>query len=99
MAEDIDDKKLEETEEKEEKDEKEEVEEKEETDNKYVNDDEVEMLRSIEKRFNALEEKIDNMISMYVDSGAIVQSSIDYDDNDERNDDDFLSIDELDLTL
>ena len=31
----------------------------------------------IEKRFSALEEKLDNMISMLVDSGATIQNSID----------------------
>ena len=67
----------------------------------YVNDDEIEMLRSIEKRFDALEEKIDNMISMYVDSGAIIQDSIDDVSESEREsyDDDFINIDEMDLKL
>lgn len=67
----------------------------------YVNDDEIEMLRSMEKRFDALEEKIDNMISMYVDSGAIIQDSIDNVSETEREsyDDDFINIDEMDLKL
>lgn len=67
----------------------------------YVNDDEIEMLRSMEKRFDALEEKIDNMISMYVDSGAIIQDSIDDVSEAEREsyDDDFINIDEMDLKL
>ena len=70
-------------------------------DNVYVNDDEIEMLRSIEKRFDALEEKMDNMISMYVDSGAIVQETIDTVSEQEREDyeEDFIDIDEMDLSL
>ena len=59
------------------------------------------MLRSIEKRFDALEEKMDNMISMYVDSGAIVQETIDTVSEQEREDyeEDFIDIDEMDLSL
>lgn len=70
-------------------------------DNDYANDDEIEMLRSIEKRFNVLEEKLDNAISMFVDSGAIVQDSIDEVSEQEREDyeDDFINIDEMDLSL
>ena len=70
-------------------------------DNVYVNDDEIEMLRSIEKRFDALEEKMDNMISMYVDSGAIVQETIDTVSEQEREgyEEDFIDIDEMDLSL
>ena len=67
----------------------------------YVNDDEVEMLRSLEKRIDAFETKLDNMISMFVDSGAIIQDSIDEVSEQERNnyEDDFISIDEMDLSL
>lgn len=67
----------------------------------YVNDDEIEMLRSMEKRFDVLEEKIDNMISMYVDSGAIIRDSINDVSEKEREsyDDDFINIDEMDLKL
>lgn len=67
----------------------------------YVNDDEIEMLRSIEKKFGMLEEKIDNMISMFVDSGAIIQDSVDEISEDEREDyeDDFINIDSMDLAL
>lgn len=67
----------------------------------YVNDDEIEMLRSMEKRFDALETKIDNMISMYVDSGAIIQDRTDNISEQEREnyDDDFINIDSMDLTL
>lgn len=68
----------------------------------YSNDDEIEMLRSIEKRFNVLEEKIDNMISMYVDSGAIVQDSVEDDISEQERDnydDDFINIDDMDLSL
>lgn len=70
-------------------------------DNDYVNDDEIEMLRSIEKRFGIIEEKIDNMISMFVDSGATIQDSIDDISEEERSDyeDDFINIDEMDLSL
>ena len=67
----------------------------------YVNDDEIEMLRSIEKKFGVLEEKIDNMISMYVDSGAIIQDSVDEISEQESEDyaDDFINIDSMDLTI
>ena len=67
----------------------------------YVNDDEVEMLRSIEKRFSTLEEKLDNAISMFVDSGAIIQDSIDDVSEQERSnyEDDFINIDDMDLSL
>ena len=67
----------------------------------YVNDDEIEMLRSIEKKFGVLEDKIDNMISMYVDSGAIIQDSVDEITEQEREDyeDDFINIDSMDLSI
>lgn len=67
----------------------------------YTNDDEIEMLRSIEKKFGVLEDKIDNMISMYVDSGAIIQDSVDEISEQEREDyeDDFINIDSMDLTI
>ena len=65
----------------------------------YVNDDEIEMLRSIEKRFDALEEKLDNAISMMVDSGAMVQDVIDEPNDNEDYEEDFINIDELDLAL
>ena len=55
----------------------------------------------IENRFSALEEKIDNMISMLVDSGATIQNSID-DISEEKADDyedDFINIDEMDLSI
>lgn len=70
-------------------------------DNDYVNDDEIEMLRTLEKRFDVVDEKIDNMISMFVDSGAIVQDSIDDVSEQEREsyEDDFINIDEMDLSL
>lgn len=70
-------------------------------DNDYVNDDEIEMLRSIEKRFDALDEKINNVLSMIVDSGAIIQDSVDDISEAERKgyDEDFINIDEMDLTL
>lgn len=66
----------------------------------YVNDDEIEMLRSIEKRFDVLEEKLDNAISMMVDSGAMVQDIIDEPiENEDYYEEDFINIDELDLAL
>ncbi len=67
----------------------------------YVNDDEVEMLRSIEERFTALEDKLDNVLSMMVDSGAIIQDSVDTISEEEKKDynDDFINIDEMDLSL
>ena len=70
-------------------------------DNDYVNDDEIEMLKSIEERFSSLEEKVDNMISMFVDSGVIVQESVDeISEKDKDNyEDDFINIDEMDLSL
>ena len=68
-------------------------------DEDYVNDDEIEMLHSIEKRFNTLEEKLDNAISMMVDSGAMVQDVIDEPNDNEDYEEDFINIDELDLAL
>lgn len=67
----------------------------------YVNDDEIEMLRSIESRFTALEDKLDNVLSMMVDSGAIIQDSIETISEEEKEDynDDFINIDEMDLSL
>ena len=66
----------------------------------YVNDDEIEMLRSIEKRLDAFEEKMDNMISMYVDSGAIIQDGADISEQERDSyEDDFINIDEMDLKL
>ena len=67
----------------------------------YVNDDEIEMLKKIDERFSALEEKLDNAISMMVDSGAIIQDSVDIDERDSSDeyDDDFINIDKMDLAL
>lgn len=70
----------------------------------YVNDDEIEMLKSIDNKFNMLEEKLDNIISMFVDSGAIVQEGINEISEQEKEDyedyeDDFINIDEMDLSL
>lgn len=67
----------------------------------YVNNDEVEMLRSIEKRIDAFENKLDNMISMFVDSGAIIQDTVDEVSEQERSnyEEDFIDIDEMDLSL
>lgn len=103
MAEEIerDEDAREEPENENENDEREEETKEEIRDEVYVNDDEIEMLRSLEKKIGMLEEKIDNMISMYVDSGAIVQESVDDISEQEREnyDDDFINIDDLDLTL
>lgn len=69
-------------------------------DNDYVNNDEIEMLRSIEKRFTTLEEKLDNVVSMIVDSGATIQDVIDEPELDaEDYDEDFINIDDMDLSL
>ena len=70
-------------------------------DEDYVNDDEIEMLRSIESRFTALEDKLDNVLSMMVDSGAIIQDSVDTISEEEKEDyrDDFINIDDMDLSL
>jgi len=70
-------------------------------DNDYANDDEIEMLRSIEERFSKLEEKMDNVLSMFVDFGAGMVDSVEDISEDEREayEDDFINIDELDLAL
>lgn len=77
-------------------------------DTDYANDDEIEMLRKIEEKFsafdekfNALSEKMENAISMMVDSGAIIQDSVDDISETERKnyDDDFINIDKMDLSL
>ena len=67
----------------------------------YVNDDEIEMLRKIEERLNGFDEKLDNVISMIVDSGAIIQDSVDevFEDSAEEYDEDFINIDAMDLSL
>ena len=65
----------------------------------YSNDDEIEMLRSIEKRFDALEEKLDNAISMMVDSGAMVRDVVDEPNDNEDYEEDFINLDALDLAL
>ena len=77
-------------------------------DNDYVNDDEVEMLRKIEERlndfddkFNAISEKMENVLSMIVDSGAIIQDSVDDVSETERKqyEEDFINLDGMDLSL
>lgn len=69
-------------------------------DNDYANDDEIEMLRTIEDRFSAIETKIDNMISMFVDSGSIVHDVDDIPtENNDDYEDDFIDIDDLDLSI
>lgn len=70
-------------------------------DNDYVNDDEIEMLRKLEKQINMLSDKVDSVLSMQVDSGAIVQDSVDEISESEKAGyaDDFINIDEMDLSL
>ena len=67
----------------------------------YVNDDEIEMLSAIEKKLTAFEEKLESAISMFVDSGAIIQDSVDNISEQEKEDyaEDFINIDEMDLSL
>lgn len=70
-------------------------------DNDYVNDDEVEMLRSIEERFNGLDAKLDmisDAISLFVQNGATI-TEIDDSEDESDYEDDFIDIDDLDLTL
>lgn len=70
-------------------------------DNDYVNDDEVEMLRSIEERFNGLDAKLDmisDAISLFVQNGATI-TDVDDSENESDYEDDFIGIDDLDLTL
>lgn len=70
-------------------------------DNAYANDDIIEMIKSMEKRFDAFDEKLDNAISMMVDSGAMVHDMADESERESVEDfeDDFINIDELDLAL
>ena len=70
-------------------------------DEAYVNDDEVEMLRKLEKSVAMLSDKVDSILSMQVDSGALVQDSVEEITENERKDyeDDFINIDEMDLSL
>ena len=68
-------------------------------DNDYVNDDEVEMLRTIEERFKGLDVKLDKIsdaISLFVQNGATIT---DVSDDEEDYKDDFIGIDDLDLSL
>ena len=70
-------------------------------DNIYVNDDIIEKLNALEKKFDGLNDKLDSMISMSVDSGAIIHENIN-DSNSNSADDyaeDFINLDELDLAL
>lgn len=96
MTEETNDESVEETEDNREEETSDEI-----RDEVYVNDDEIEMLRSLEKKFSALEEKMDNVLSMVVDSGAIIQDSVDDISDKEREnyEEDFIDIDDLDLKL
>ena len=70
-------------------------------DNDYVNDDEVEMLRTIEERFQGLDAKLDKIsdaISLFVQNGATI-TDISDDEEEEDYKDDFIGIDDLDLSL
>ena len=70
-------------------------------DNDYVNDDEVEMLRTIEERFKGLDVKLDKIsdaISLFVQNGATITDVSD-DEEEEDYKDDFIGIDDLDLSL
>lgn len=96
MTEEISEEEMEETEDNREEETHDEI-----RDEVYSNDDEIEMLRSLEKKFSALEEKMDNVLSMVVDSGAIIQDSVDDISDREREnyEEDFIDIDDLDLKL
>lgn len=60
-----------------------------------------EVLKEFESKFAALENKLDNVVSMMVDSGAIIQDSVSTISEEEKEDylDDFINIDEMDLSL
>lgn len=79
-------------------------------DNDYVNDDEVEMDRSIEEKLNTLFDKIDGFsakldsiydtVSMFVDSGAVIREDANgITETDDDFADEFMTIDELDFSL
>lgn len=77
-------------------------------DEDYVNDDEIEMDRSIEKRLDSFEEKImgklDSIydsISLFVDSGAVIREANPNDIAEAEDDfaDEFLTIDDLDFSI
>ena len=75
-------------------------------DEDYVNDDEVEMDRSIEDKLDKVLGKLDSMydtISMFVDSGMVIREANPLDGAGEITEDDFasdfMSIDELDFSI
>lgn len=74
-------------------------------DEDYANDDEIEMDRSIEDKLDKVMGKLDSIfdtISMFVDSGAVIREANPNDVVTEADDDfaeEFLTIDELDLSL
>lgn len=70
-------------------------------DNIYANDDIINMLKEMNKRIDTMDEKMDSMISMKVDSGAIINEGVDDISEQERSnyEDDFINIDEMDLSL
>ena len=72
----------------------------------YVNDDEIEMDRSIEEKLDKVLDKLDSMydtISMFVDSGMVIREANPLESNDITEGDDFaadfMTIDDLDFTL
>ena len=75
-------------------------------DEDYVNDDEVEMDRSIEEKLDKVLGKLDSMydtIAMFVDSGMVIREANPLDEGDITEGDDFasdyMSIDELDFSI
>ena len=75
-------------------------------DEDYVNDDEIEMDRSIEKRLDAIEAKLGSIfdtVSMFVDSGMVIREANPFDEGDITEGEDFasdyMSIDELDFSI
>lgn len=74
-------------------------------DEDYVNDDEIEMDRSIEDKLDKVMGKLDSIfdtISMFVDSGAVIREANPNDVVTESDDDfaeEFMTIDELDWSI
>ena len=75
-------------------------------DEDYVNDDEVEMDRSIEEKLEKVMGKLDSLydtVAMFVDSGMVIREANPLDGAGEITEDDFasdfMSIDELDFSI
>ena len=75
-------------------------------DEDYVNDDEIEMDRSIEEKLDKVLGKLDSMydtIAMFVDSGMVIREANPLESNDITEGDDFasdfMSIDDLDFSI